>query len=720
MLRRRRALLSDVPYLAALAGALFAFHYYIISGRRHFPFDYAYYHFPLLHYARHWLVQGIVPFYDPYVYSGMPFYTNTQAALFYPVHLLFYLLTAGATSELTGYQAQYLNILHFAFAGTGFYALLRHYEISRWTSLVGAWLLIFNGHVLSQSQHLGVIETFSWVPLSLLALEKVIHKPTPGWMALLSCCLVMPILIGFLPQAMATYLILFVAGLLRLSRKTEQVRPAIVALGVCILVAAALGAVVVVPLLFRLEDWVSLLPQGRMPLAQLLTWIAPNIFNEFDVSNYSGPVGLTVDYHYAGAALVPLALMGAWRHRRRAWIFILLGAISFLMTFGPGWLIGIPQALPVVGVLIRPSTYAFFFVFSLLILAVHGLDDPAIRRVALPASAFMTVLGMAVFTAVRGPVSEDLWMMGRLLVPVVVLAILVAVRPRRWQEFALGLVILIDLFEVNRGRPSWAFAGDPNAIGAEINMGQGSLRTAIAPSDIAPYRVAINQERSSRAWDGMWRVWGVESINGFEPQLSRNYWRAVTGELSTWSSDRIFNPGNLDSPLYDLLNIRYYLTDADLNHPEWVLEAKGELQLYRRKGFHRRYALVDSSSISKNETTFSATYQPVHDFAGRVDVLDYRPGHIELSLQTPPNGSFLFISERSDPQWRAEVDGLPARLWVVNDIVLGLPVDGGTHRVVLRFVPRDFYYGAAISAVGLVCVLIMATAAWRHRRSIAP
>jgi hypothetical protein len=64
MLRRRPALHKDLPYYAALACAVVAFQYYIISGRRHFPFCYAAYHFPLLHYARHWLIQGALPLYE--------------------------------------------------------------------------------------------------------------------------------------------------------------------------------------------------------------------------------------------------------------------------------------------------------------------------------------------------------------------------------------------------------------------------------------------------------------------------------------------------------------------------------------------------------------------------------------------------------------------------------------------------------------------------------
>ena len=721
MFRRRPALLQDLPYLAAGTVALLSFHYYIISRRRHFPFDYAGYHFPLLYYARDSLVQGLMPFYDAYVYSGVPFYANPQTALFYPVHLILYAFSAIATSELTGYQTQYLNLVHFAFAGVGFYALLRHYEVSRWASLVGACLLIFNGHVLSQSQHLGVIETFSWVPLSVLALEKVVLQPTPGRVALLSWCLAMPLLIGFLPQSTAIYLILALVAVLRLTQSHRgSVLARFLALGSSALIAAAIGAVVLVPLLSGLGDWLPLPRHGRMPLTQLLTLLAPNIFNEFDVQNYMGPVGLTVDYYYAGAFVIPLALIGAWRHARRVWMFITIGTVSFVMTFGPGWLVALLQSLPVVGVLIRPVTFAYFFVLSLLILAVHGLDDPKVRRFVLPAGALMIVTGMAVFAMQRGPVPAEFWAMGRLLPPFVLLAIVVALRPGRWQQVAIGLLILGDLFEVNRGRPSWAFAGDPNAnTRTTIQYGNSDLLAAMRAPELAPHRVAVNQQRLGGVFNGMWRVWRVESINGFEPQLSEKYWRTLSEGLSTWSEPRIFNPGKLDSSWYGLLNIRYYLTDEKLDHPDWELTTNGFFKLYRRKEFHPRYALVDWAAIAKDENKLSATYQPVRKYAGDVRVLEYRPGYVSLVVQAPQNGAFLFISERSYPQWRADIDGTPARLWEVNDILLGLPVDGGEHRVVLRFEPKEFYFAAAISTAGVAATLMLAFAAWRRRPRVS-
>jgi hypothetical protein len=167
-----------------------------------------------------------------------------------------------------------------------------------------------------------------------------------------------------------------------------------------------------------------------------------------------------------------------------------------------------------------------------------------------------------------------------------------------------------------------------------------------------------------------------------------------------------------------LLNVRYFLTDEDVNHPDWEFVARDDhLKVFRRKEFHPRYALVDSSAVTKNENNFSAVYKPVREFSGDVTVLEYRPGHVSLALQAPPDGAFLFISERSYPQWRAEVDGVEARLWEVNDILLGLPVAKGEHRVVLRFVPQEFPFAAGVSAVGFVSTLILAVVAWRQKKA---
>src|SRR4051794_34214718 len=50
------------------------------------------FHYPMRHLAAEALQQGRLPFWNPYVFSGLPLLANPQAALFYPLSALGFVL----------------------------------------------------------------------------------------------------------------------------------------------------------------------------------------------------------------------------------------------------------------------------------------------------------------------------------------------------------------------------------------------------------------------------------------------------------------------------------------------------------------------------------------------------------------------------------------------------------------------------------------------------
>ena len=54
------------------------------------------------------------------------------------------------------------------------------------------------------------------------------------------------------------------------------------------------------------------------------------------------------------------------------------------------------------------------------------------------------------------------------------------------------------------------------------------------------------------------------------------------------------------------------------------------------------------------------------------------------------------------PGWRAWIDGHPAEVFEANLFSKGVLVPPGTHRLVLRYLPASFVWGAAVSLISLV------------------
>lgn len=77
--------------------------------------------YPNYHFAAQYLRQGIIPLWNPHLYSGAPFAADIQSGLFYPINLLVFLLVPNLTYE----WLEYLAVFHFWLAGVTMYVCLR-------------------------------------------------------------------------------------------------------------------------------------------------------------------------------------------------------------------------------------------------------------------------------------------------------------------------------------------------------------------------------------------------------------------------------------------------------------------------------------------------------------------------------------------------------------------------------------------------------------------
>lgn len=94
----------------------------------------------------------------------------------------------------------------------------------------------------------------------------------------------------------------------------------------------------------------------------------------------------------------------------------------------------------------------------------------------------------------------------------------------------------------------------------------------------------------------------------------------------------------------------------------------------------------------------------------RVDLHDDMKWEIHAQSNSP---SLLVIGQNYYPGWRAEVDGKAVDILRVNYTQQGVLLPVGEHKIVLRFQPRSFTVGLAISSVSLIVLIFIIG---RHRR----
>lgn len=97
---------------------------------------------------------------------------------------------------------------------------------------------------------------------------------------------------------------------------------------------------------------------------------------------------------------------------------------------------------------------------------------------------------------------------------------------------------------------------------------------------------------------------------------------------------------------------------------------------------------------------------------GRILFHRRRPNRDELRVEVP-SAARLVLTRSFDPNWRAELDGQPARTEPSDGHLTAITVPAGEHDVVLRYRNPLFLWGGAATAAGL----LVAVLAWRRRPS---
>ena len=181
-----------------------------------------------------------------------------------------------------------------------------------------------------------------------------------------------------------------------------------------------------------------------------------------------------------------------------------------------------------------------------------------------------------------------------------------------------------------------------------------------------------------------------------------------------------------DSPLLDLLNVKYILTQQELGG-KWELVYDDGMRVYRNRDAMPRAFIVhqaeyaDNAAESLDRVTngeFDFRESVILESAPAVDlqppatntlstatITAYQPDRVELETQSDSDG-YLVLSDGYMPGWKAYLDGQPTPIFIADHAFRALWMPSGKHHVVLVYEPLSFRAGAAISM--LTCGAMLA------------
>ena len=668
--------------------------------------------------------QGIVPLWDPYRYAGTTFVGEMTVGLFYPFKLALYLAPLNAYGLLSERVFNLFWVFSHWLAAVGMFFLVRRLKLGGVASLVSAICFGLGGFLLKAGWP-NMVDAMAWLPFVVLFLLRAFETERRSEQIFNACvsglALGMTFLAGSLHIAMMDGIVVvtLAAYLCVVQRERKAFATGAALVAIVALVSILIGAVQLLPSLEyapKAYRWVGqdtpIRSFQKIPYAVLgdEANFGPEslfafVFGEANTGNHEPS-------NYLGIMPLLLAIIGVWKHWSRPLVryFTGLAVFAYLYSWGSfSFLHGILYLAPFLDMAREPGRFIYLTHFAMAILAAYGVDALfESRNVAGLTSVVKWVviaLGALLAAASVGlpvPVVEGTYLSFFFLAASYAV-LLAAQRSRPFAGTVCVLVFLVlwDLYSFNPTIESKI----------ELQKSNGDyLAQLIADRELAGFL---------RSQQGMARV----HIDAAAPMnIGNSYNVPVTYAMSaTLLVDYASLYGHPRQN--QLFNVRYTIRSKDKKVDAIPVYSDKFWDVYENPDASPRAWLVhqvevDSSPerplsrLSGKEMDLQRTAlvsQPIEGSLGKVqsdsniEWVAYEPNRLELTVQAG-SPSLLVLSEVFYPGWLAEVDGVPTTIHQVNGVLRGVRVEGGTHRLVMRYRPRSVYWGAAISLITLLAI----------------
>ncbi|MFN8468011.1 MAG: YfhO family protein [Caldilineaceae bacterium] len=298
------------------------------------------YFYPYRDFVASALREGRVPFWNPYLFGGVPLLANPQAAVLYPLH--WPLIWLPVTK-----QVYWSAAVHTWLLGMGGYCLLRYWGGGVWAGLVTALVLSGAGIVGGLMGHLNQLNVAAWGPWAVLCVEGA-NLSTQGntavrWPGVLARSAALGLVVAVMLLAGHTqtvYIVLFGLGVWCLWPAVQRQWRETLARLIVYAAGVVLGALLSAPQLLPTLELSSLglrtgglsyldatsfsLKPLQLPWTLLPSYGLLSMQAVFDTPAYTEFVA------YIGVIGLVLAVLGAWKGRGRGRAFGLVLVVAGL------------------------------------------------------------------------------------------------------------------------------------------------------------------------------------------------------------------------------------------------------------------------------------------------------------------------------------------------------------------------------------------------------
>ena len=687
-----------------------------------------------------------LPLWNPHSFSGQPLLANVQSAPFQIFNLLFLLFPFKLA---WGFQIILPLVL-----GAFFMSLfLKSLNLSNEAVIFGSIILPFSGFFVAWGQWGTVISSAIWLPLILFTINKLYRSVRPLWLLVLVFSASQSIFSGHIQTSIYVLAvsILFACFLFAKSRKIPPILFTLIGLVLGIMISA----IQIIPTLEFVKLSARSLDQsyfqGRqdwfLPLQNLIQLFVPDFFVNPATYNYWGIWNYGEFVSFIGVIAVSFAILGFFAKKRQSTFFIFLLFLSLILALENS-ISKIPYFfnIPFVSSM-QPSRIIFLAIFSLCVLCAFGFEvflksKEKIKLFLLPLSIFVFIFLLAItafFLSSAFPLFEDMTasriVFRNIIIPGFATLFLMGIFSLKFLRFPKKLIILaiftVTIFELFR------FTNKFLPFSQSKLIFPGTETTTFLANQQKPFRVLATDRRIFGG--NSLSAYGIETVQGYDPLFLKDYSRLISSwnenkKVDAGNFNRIITPQNYQSPISNLLNVKYVASFDDISQTGFKkIFQEGETKIFANENAFGRAFLVNeiikvkdkdaeleklfeentnletvafSSEINfpKKKTIDTGTirFESYSDqqFTFKVNVLEEAP---------------LVISNIYYPGWKAYINGEQTPIYRVNYLLQAIIVPSGENSVEFKFLPRSFYNGFYISAGSLAFTILIAFLIWRKR-----
>jgi hypothetical protein len=709
--------------------------------------DFLYFSYPNRFFAATSLAQGIFPFWNPYVFGGMPFFADIQTAVLYPFNLVQALLVSGG--RLDAYYVELFTVLHFFLAGWFTFRFLRLSGLDRESSLIGGVTFAFSGFMVTHVIHLNFISVFIWLPLVLELFERALSSGRLRYAA--GCSLVLAVsTLGGYPQY--SLFIFYSLALYWLIQELERrkapgwtARRALVRLSLLAGVAAAglgLNAFNYLPA----AELAQYTPRSSMTYAAsvehslqplfLFKLLCPTFFGvqlpEFN-SYWAGGYGsfwetcLFVGVLPLVLALLALRGLRTDRQVRFAAVLALLGLVLALGQYGFLYKAFFYLA-PGFGRFRIPGRFSALATFGLALLAAHGWaylrgqaggegKATAVRGVLLIAGGAFVATAV-LLAALQSGALDRLAGSGPAAGTFKLTAAGAGLRSLVW--IVAAAVLLAAAGSRKLSRAGWLGPAALIFIFTELYLfGSPFIQGKVSPDELYPRTDLVRKLQE----EGKTEYFRVNARSEEYPTIM--VLRRNQGSLDNLFLLEGYNPLQLKRRLneveqsrrFDLLNVKYMI---QVDFARRSAGLAGRATYLPRAFMVHRWRVIDRDEAilaTLNDSTFDYRSEAILDaepgidmpaaqehIESKVDIIRYTPNEIQVQVVNEKSG-LLMLSEWDYPGWKAWVDGEESKVFRTDNALRSVAVGSGRHVIRFSYQSDTFLVGLLASLATLAVML---------------